>query len=144
MNQSQRNRFIGNSFLPDLKKIVPMTRKVTRKVKSVIIGVFILCIIAILLFRALKPSSKLTEDKFVEVYVQLSLAKELFTSDTLELKKEKERIFEQNGITPEEIDRFISRYNQKPEEWGRVWKKIVERLSDESTKQERKPDQKPP
>jgi len=121
-----------------------MNQKAPRRVKLVIIGTFILCIIAILLFRALKPSSKLTEDKFVELYVQLSLAKELFTSDTLELKKEKERIFEQNGITQEEIDRFISRYNQKPEEWGRVWKKIVERLSDESTKQERKPDQKPP
>ncbi len=109
-----------------------MNQKAPRRVKLFVFGVFLLCIIAIMLFRALQPSSKLTEDKFVEVYVQLSLAKEQFTSDTLELRKEKERIFERNGITPEEIDRFIRRYNQKPEDWGRVWKKIVDRLSEES------------
>jgi len=121
-----------------------MTRKVTRKVKLVIIGVFILCIIAFLLFRALKPPSELSENKFVEVYVQLSIANEMFTSDTLKLNDERERIFQQAKVTPEEMNRFVNRYNQKPEEWGRVWEKIVKWLSEESTQQKRKPNQKPP
>jgi len=115
-----------------------MVRKVPRKVKLVIIGAFILCIIAFLFFRALKPSPKLSEDKFVEVYVQLSTANEMFPSDTLRLKEEKKRIFEQAGVTQKEIDHFVDRYNQKPEEWGRVWKKIVDRLSEESIKEEKK------
>jgi hypothetical protein len=121
-----------------------MTRKVSRKVIRIIFGAVILCIIVFLLFRALKPSSELTEDKFVEVYVRLSIANEMFTSDILKLNEERERIFQQAGVTLEEMDRFVNRYNQKPEEWGRVWEKIVKRLSEESTQPKRKPDQKPP
>jgi hypothetical protein len=119
-----------------------MTRQVHRIISLCIIGAFLVCIIAFLLFRALRSSSKFSEDKFVEVYVQLSIANETFALDTLKLKEEKKRIFEQAGVTQKEIDHFVNRYNQKPEEWGRVWKKIGDRLSEESIKEEKK--QKPP
>jgi hypothetical protein len=108
-----------------------MIRQVHRIISLRIIGAFLVCIIAFLLFRALRPSSKeFSEDKFVEVYVQLSIAHEMFASDTLKLKEEKKRIFQQAGVTQEQIDNFVAGGHQKPQKWVKVWKKIVEKLEE--------------
>jgi hypothetical protein len=95
-----------------------------------IIGAFIICILILLWLFALKPSSELSEDKFVEIYVELSIAKEMFAPDTVKLEEEKERIFEQAEVTQDNINDFISRCNQKPDRWAEVWKKIVEKLEE--------------
>ena len=100
------------------------------RTKLLIIGGLVLCIIILLLLCVPRSSSGLSEDKFVEIYVQLSIASEIFSSDTLQLEAEKKRIFEQAGVTQDEIDGFINRLNQKPQEWSRVWKKIVEKLEE--------------
>ena len=98
------------------------------RTKLFIIGVFIICILVLLWLLALRPSSDLSEEKFVEVYVQLSIAKEMFAADTVKLKEERERIFEEAGVTQDEMNAFVKRCNQKPDRWARVWKKIVEKL----------------
>ncbi len=100
------------------------------RTKLLIIGGLVLCIIILLLLCVPRSSSGLSEDKFVEIYVQLSITSEIFSSDTLQLEAEKKRIFEQAGVTQDEIDGFINRLNQKPQEWSRVWKKIVEKLEE--------------
>jgi hypothetical protein len=115
-----------------------MIRQVHRIISLRLIGAFLVCIIAFLLFRAFRPSSKeFSEDKFVEVYVQLSIANDSFPSDSLKLKEEKKKILEQAEVTQEQIDDFVQRYNQKPEKWARVWKKIMERLSAESESEQK-------
>ena len=93
-----------------------------------IIGVFIICILVFLWLGVLRSPSELSENQFVEIYVQLSIATEMFAADTVKLKEEKERIFEEAGVTQNEIGGFINRLNQKPQKWARVWKKIVEML----------------
>ena len=98
--------------------------------KLFIIGVLILCLLVFLWLLVLRSPSELSEDEFVEIYVQLSIATGMFAPDTLKLEEEKKRIFEQSGVTQDEIDRFINRLNQKPQEWVRVWKKIVEKLEE--------------
>jgi len=98
------------------------------KTKLLIFGVFIICILVFLWLCVLRSPSELSEDKFVEIYVQLSIAKEMSAADTVKLKEEKERIFEKAGITQDEMNAFVKRCNQKPDRWARVWKKIVEKL----------------
>ena len=98
------------------------------KTKLFIIGGLVLCIIVLLLLCVPRSSSGLSEEKFVELYVQISIAKEMFAADSVKLKEEKERIFEQAGVTQNEMDDFVKRKNQEPQEWSRVWKKIVEEL----------------
>ena len=109
-------------------KVVPMIKPVPRIIILCLLGAFIFCIIALLLFRVLKHSPELSEDKFVEVYVQLSVANEMLAPDTLKLNEEKKRIFKQSGVTQKEMDDFVNRYNQNPQGWGRVWGKIVQKL----------------
>ena len=91
-------------------------------------GLILLCILVFLWLVVLRSSSELSEEKFAEVYVQLSMAKEMFAADTVKLEEEKERIFKEAEVTREEIDNFVNRLNEKPQEWPKVWKKIVEKL----------------
>lgn len=98
--------------------------------KLLVIGGLILCIFVFLWFVVLRSSSELSEEKFAEVYVQLSIAKEMFAADTIQLEAEKRRIFEEARVTQDEIDAFVKRCNQKPDRWARVWKKIVGKLEE--------------
>lgn len=100
------------------------------------IGGIILACGLILTMIWIHPSSNnvITEKKFVDVYVKISLARELFASDSLKLKEEKKKIFQQAKVTPEQMDRFVSRYNLKPEQWADVWKRILEKLEQEKQK----------
>ncbi len=98
------------------------------RTKLFIIGGLILCILVFFLIHVFRSPSGLSEDEFVEIYVQLSMASEMFAPDTLKLKEEKKRVYEAAEVTQDEIDDFVKRYNQKPDRWARVWKKIVEKL----------------
>ena len=100
------------------------------RTKLFIVAGLILCVIAFLLLRGQMSSSDLTEDKFVEVYVQFSLAAEKFKSDSLQLAEEQERVLQQAGVTRAEMNDFVDHMNERPHEWGRVWERIVQRLEE--------------
>ena len=100
------------------------------RTKLFIVAGLSLCVIAFLLLRGQMSSSDLTEDKFVEVYVQFSLAAEKFKSDSLGLAEERQRILKQAGVTRDQVNDFVNRLNQRPHEWGKVWEKIVQRLEE--------------
>jgi hypothetical protein len=99
-----------------------------QKTAYFLIGGVILCILGFLLIRGSTSSSELSHEKFVEIYVELSIAKELFLADSTKLEEEKERIFKEANVTPRQMDDFANKLNQNPGEWAQVWKKIVERL----------------
>lgn len=100
------------------------------KTKLLIAGGLILCIVVFLLLRGQMSSPGFAEDKFVEVYVQFSLAAEKFKSDSLALAEERQRILEQAGVTRDEMNDFVDRLNQRPHEWGKVWEKVVQQLEE--------------
>ncbi len=97
----------------------------------IIISVLFLLTILFIIFNRLKTSSKLSEEKFVEVYVQLSIASEMYDTSSTELEEERKKILEKFGVTQQEIEHFIKEYNQNPEKWAKVWEKIVHRLEGE-------------
>jgi hypothetical protein len=97
----------------------------------IIISVLFLLTILFIIFNRLKTSSKLSEEKFVEVYVQLSIASEMYDTSSTKLEEERKKILEKYSVTQEEIDRFIKEYNRNPEKWAKVWEKIVRQLEGE-------------
>jgi hypothetical protein len=97
----------------------------------IIISVVFLLIILFIVFNRLKTPSKLSEEKFVEVYVQLSIASEMYDTSSTKLEEGRKKILEKYSVTQEEIDRFIKEYNRNPEKWAKVWEKIVRRLEGE-------------
>lgn len=100
------------------------------KAKLLIIAGVILCVIIVLLIRGQISSPDGAQDKFVEVYVEFSLAAEKFKSDSLALKEEQRRILEQAEVTRDEMDAFVGRLNERPQEWAEVWERIVQKLQE--------------
>jgi hypothetical protein len=98
------------------------------RLKWLIVGVILACIVAFFLIRGLGSSSKLSTDKFAEVYVQLSIASDTLSSDSVKFEQERGRILREAGTTQSEMDEFVRRLDKKPTEWADVWKKIVEKL----------------
>jgi hypothetical protein len=100
------------------------------RTKLLIIGGLVICFVIFLLIRGQMSSPDFAQDKFVEVYVQFSLAAEKFKSDSLGLAEERQRILKQAGVTRDELDDFVDRMNERPHEWGKVWEKIVQKLEE--------------
>lgn len=110
-----------------------MVLKVNSKRKWILLAVLSLCVVAALvIIWSHRSSSEISENKFVDVYVQLSLANELYSADSLQLREEKEKIYRQAQVTPKEMDSFVKERRQKPEQWTRIWKKILQKLESSS------------
>ncbi|HEX7401220.1 MAG TPA: hypothetical protein VF369_03490 [candidate division Zixibacteria bacterium] len=106
-----------------------MAIKVNPKTKWILFGVLFFCIMgALVIIWSHRSSSEISETKFVDVYVQLSWANELYASDSLKLREEKEKIYRQAQVTPKEMDNFVKERRQKLEQWESIWKKILEKL----------------
>ncbi len=102
-----------------------------KKKTIIVVLVLLLAIALFFILNNLRTPSKLSEDKFAEVYVQLSIASEMYESKPVELEQERKKILEKYDVTQDEIDHFIEEYNQDPERWARVWEKIVRKLEEE-------------
>ena len=100
------------------------------RTKLLIVAGLILCVVVFLLIHGQTSSPDGAQDKFVEVYVQFALAAEQFKPDSLGLEEERQRILEQAGVTREEMDDFVDRLNQRPQEWAEVWERIVQKLQE--------------
>ncbi len=87
-----------------------------------------LCVVAFFLFRGLRPSSGLSQEKFVQVYVELSVASSAFSADSSKLEEERARIFREAGVTQDAMDDFVDKLSRNPGEWPGAWKRIVEKL----------------
>ena len=98
------------------------------RLKWLIVAVILICIVGFFLIRGLGFSSKLSADKFAEVYVELSIASDTLSSDSVKFEQERARILREAGTTQNEMDEFVRRLDKKPLEWADVWKKIVEKL----------------
>jgi hypothetical protein len=103
------------------------------KLRIIIFVVFIL-ILLFIIFNRLRTSAKLSEEKFVDVYVQLSIASEIFDTNPGKLEEERKKIFGKYSVTQQEINQFIKEYNKNPEKWAKVWEKIVRRLEGKKEK----------
>ena len=88
--------------------------------------VVIIIVLGIVLLR--NPGPPIPEEKFVDLYIKLSLIHEKYKYNPTELEKEKKRILEEYKITMEDVDEFIKEYKKKPEKWVKLWEKINREL----------------
>ena len=85
-------------------------------------------IVAFVLFLILRHKSP-DEDKFVEVYIQLSMAQMKFQDNPDRLAIERKKVFSEYKYSQKELDRLIKFYQKHPEKWVELWEKINQRLS---------------
>lgn len=134
-NFDNKEIFRGSGCNGDSFRIEALNFSALIKNKLIIaISAALLLIILFLIFDSLKTSSELSEEKFVEVYVQFSIASEMYGAEQDKLEEERRKILEKYNVTQEEIDLFIKEYNKNPEKWARVWERIVRRLEEQKAK----------
>jgi len=96
---------------------------------KVILILLTLVIVAFVLFLLSRPKSP-DENKFVEVYIQLSMAQMKFQDNPDRLAAERKKILSEYKYSQKELDRFIKFYQKHPEKWVNLWEKINQRLSE--------------
>ncbi len=72
----------------------------------------------------------MTEEDFVNLYVQLARAVEENLADSLALHNRQQEIFEKSGFTREQFDDYTKELDKNPERWQRVWSKIEAQLKE--------------
>jgi DNA repair ATPase RecN len=100
----------------------------------IISSVVIVVIVGIILVRSSSPT--MPQEKFVELYIKLSLAHEKYKYNPRKLEEEKQRILQESKVTMGDVDKFIKEYKKKPEKWVELWEKInreLERLKKEGS-----------
>lgn len=96
------------------------------KVILILLAFVIVAFVLFLLFRPKSPD----EGKFVEVYIQLSIAQMKFQDNPERLAAERKKIFSEYKYSQKELDRLIKFYQKHPEKWVELWEKINQRLSE--------------
>ncbi len=106
--------------------------------KIIIITLLILLILIILFLILSKESNSLSDSQFVEIYVQLSILSEQYADNPHNFHQEKEKLFKQYKVSEKEFQRFHRKYQDQPEKWVDIWKKINRSL-EEKLKEAEKP-----
>jgi len=110
-----------------------------KNLKRIVIFIILAVILLILLYIFLsKPANSLSDSQFVDIYVQLSLASQEYALDPLAFHQEKEKIFSQFQISENQFKKFHQKYQDQPEKWVDLWKKINRKL-EEKLKEVQKP-----
>ena len=89
----------------------------------------IIIILAVIMFFALHHRG-MSENKFIEVYIQLSIAQVKFQNNPEKLEAERKKFFSEYKFSQKEMDRFLKSYKKNPEKWVTLWERINQRLSE--------------
>ena len=107
--------------------------------KRIVIFVILAVILLILLYIFLsKPANSLSDSQFVEIYVTLSILSEQYAGNPETFQQEKQKLFKQFKVSEKEFQRFHRKYQDQPEKWVDIWKRINRRL-EEKLKEVQKP-----
>lgn len=98
--------------------------------KKLFLATIVIGVILVLFLIYHNLSKPLSEDKFVKIYVELTLLQTEPPSDQKLFLKKKKEILNKYKVEQKDIDYFIEEYTKDPEKWIGVWKKINKRLEE--------------
>lgn len=96
--------------------------------KKFFLALIVIGVILVLFLIYHNLSKPLSEEKFVKIYVELTLLQTEPPSDQKLFLKKKKEILNKYKVEQKDIDYFIEEYKKDPEKWISVWKKINKRL----------------
>lgn len=75
-----------------------------------------------------KVEQPIDDETFVKAYVELAILAETMAIGTPEYEREKKRVLEGVGVTPEAVEKQLASYNERPDLWHPLWEKIQAEL----------------
>lgn len=88
--------------------------------------VILFLILLIFSFVSCKNNAIIEEDKFVQIYSALVIAKDTLKTDHASVQKE---IFSRYKVTDEQYENTIEYYNEDPARWEKFFDKVIENVS---------------
>lgn len=79
-----------------------------------------------------KVEQPIDDETFVKAYVELAILAETMPIGTPEYEREKKRVLEAVGVTPEAVEKQLASYNERPDLWHPLWEKIQSELQKRS------------
>lgn len=73
------------------------------------------------------PTTAMSRDSFITIYVELSRARTASPPDSFPSKKEE--ILRRHNVTEEDLRKFVHAHGQQPDFMADVWKTVRDRLS---------------
>jgi len=71
----------------------------------------------------------ITDNQFVMLYVDLSIAAEQYLADSLALVEVQDSIFEAHSVTRDDFDNYKANLDDSPERWSKLWEMVIEELN---------------
>ena len=94
----------------------------------ILIGILTVAVIFLAFFLYKQASLPLSENEFINIYIQLSIANEKYQNDSSKLQQEKKQILKSFKVTQKDLEHFIKTYQRNPEKWAGVWEKVNSKL----------------
>lgn len=85
----------------------------------------VLILFTALLNLACEEKSPISEEKFIEVYVDLLIVQDTTRTDSLSLDSLKSVIFTKHNIDSKTYDATITYYNAEPKRWEKFFDKAI-------------------
>ncbi len=88
----------------------------------------LLVIVAVFFLRDTYWQTALSEREFVDLYVEVVQLQTQLSDQPMKARMETKKILKREGVTEEQLNRFIEQFNKKPERWVKIWEKINKEL----------------
>jgi hypothetical protein len=85
-------------------------------------------VVSLFFLRDTYWQTTLTEREFVALYVEVVRLQSRLADKPEEARAQTKEFLHRAGVGEEEIERFITFQNKKPERWAKIWEKIVKEL----------------
>ncbi|KPL00291.1 MAG: hypothetical protein AMJ90_08420 [candidate division Zixibacteria bacterium SM23_73_2] len=98
--------------------------------KKIILSAIIIFVVVFAIYLYHQLSRPLSEDKFVQIYVELNLLQTEPELSGNSFSKMKEEIFKKYKADQKDLEKFIQDYKNNPEKWVEIWRKINQKLKE--------------
>jgi hypothetical protein len=105
--------------------------------KILLVLFFAILFVAILQLRDTPRQTRLSENEFIALTVDLALAQNRYSSNPGLWQKEIENILARSRVTREQIEKFRQKVDRSPEKWAHIWNEVARKLQEKETAERR-------
>lgn len=104
------------------------------RVKNCEIMKNILIILSVIFFSINCQSNyRIEEKKFVNIYADLLILKEMFRNDDSSYFKARDSLFKSYGVDQFKIDKTLEYYSSDTQKWTEFYRQVIQRLEQQQT-----------
>jgi hypothetical protein len=98
-------------------------------------NITIICLLIVFIFSCSKDDI-IPEDKFINIYIDILVAQDTLTDNSISNDSLKTLILQKYNITDSIYTNTIEYYNNNPDKWGRIFEDAIKQVEELKTTEE--------